>query len=282
MKKCVQRFLVAVLAAAVMTGCASAPPASQSPASRGKAIVRSVHGEVAYATNGLFRPLKINMALPPGTTIRSGQGSDSYLQVNGFTSTIKVTELSMLELTRMDVHGTGRDADTETLLTVKYGTILYSVRKLSANSRYEVHTPNGAASVRGTDFQVTVTALATGKVHVSYTCVTGQLLVSADVDGQNVTKVLATGQQWVPGEGDVKSLPPAVLIGIRASSPGVLPPPAVVLQQPFNGSGAPDPAVDVGQTPFKRAMAPPTTPVAPPPVAVPTPTIPDSRSPSHH
>ena len=49
----------------------------------------------------------------------------------------------MLELTRIDVHGTGRDADTETLLTVEYGTILYSVRKLSANSRYEVHTPNG-------------------------------------------------------------------------------------------------------------------------------------------
>jgi len=189
-------------------------------------------------------PLKVNMQLPVGTTIKSSPGSDAYLQVNGFTSTIKVSELSMLELTRMDVHDTGRDADTETLLTVKYGTILYSVRKLSANSRYEVHTPKGVAAVRGTDFLVTVTALATGKVLVTYSCVRGQLLVSADVDGEIVTKTLSTGQSWVPGEGDVKggqilSVPPIDLPPMDFPPPPAVVPP-VVLQQPFNGSGAPN------------------------------------------
>ena len=164
----------------------------------------------------------------------------------------------MVELTKMDVHGTGPAADTETVLTVKYGTILYSVRKLSANSRYEVHTPNGVAAVRGTDFQVTVTTLATGKVRVSYTCVTGQLLVSADVDGQIVTKVLATSQQWVPGEGDVVILPPGIGPGMLPSSPAVPPPPPVVpppvvLQQPFSAGAAPNPAVDLGQNPYQRS-----------------------------
>jgi hypothetical protein len=245
---------------------------------------------VAYATNGLFMPLKVNMQLPAGTTIKSSPDSDAYLQVNGLTSSIKVTENSEVELTKMDVHGTGPSADTETVLTVKYGTILYSVRKLSANSRYEVHTPNGLAAVRGTDFQVTVTALATGKVLASYTCVTGQLLVSADVDGQNVTKVLATGQSWVPGEGDVNGgqflfgspfdLPPKVF----PPPPAVVPP--VVLQQPFNGGAAPNPAVDVGQNPYKRV---PPAPIPPPPITGPVPTVPvpnpitpDSPSPSHH
>jgi hypothetical protein len=189
----------------------------------------------------------------------------------------------------MDVHGTGWDADTETMLTVKYGTILYSVRKLSANSRYEIHTPNGVAAVRGTDFQVTVTALATGKVLVSYTCVTGQLLVSADVDGQGVTKVLATGQQWVPGEGDVVILPPGVGPGLLPSTlavpppPPVIPPP-VVLQQPFSAGAAPNPAVDIG-LPFLRPYIPP---IGDQPVPNPiggtgsNPITPDSRSPRHH
>jgi FecR protein len=294
MKKRVQRFVVAVVAAAFVAGCTSAPqtPASLAspvppaptvfgaPASHGKAIVRSVHGDVTYAINGVFAPLKINMELAAGTTIKSGPGSDSYLQVNGFTSTVKVTEKSEVELTRMDVHGAGLGADTETVLTVKYGTILYSVRKLSANSRYEVHTPNGVAEVRGTDFQVTVTALPAGKVLVTYLCVTGQLLVSAEVEGQNVTKVLTTGQQWVPGAGDVTDVPLTTVEeigGPMSVQYKPLPPPPVVLQQPFNGSGAPNPAVDVGHDPFQH-VTPVTIPNAlpPPPVVFPV-----SPSPTH-
>jgi hypothetical protein len=238
---------------------------------------------VTYTTNGLFMPLKVNMQLPAGTTTKSGPASEAWLQVNGFTSTIKVTENSEVELTKMDAHGSGPAAETETVLTVKYGTTLGSVRKLSANSRYEIHTPNGVAAVRGTDFQVTVTALATGKIIVSYTCVTGQLLVSADVDGQNVTKVLATGQQWVPGEGEVTEVVPWVITGIwspMSVKAEPLPPPPVVLQQSFNGGAAPNTTVDVGQNPYKRVTPAPIPHPGPPPVSVPTPATPDSPSPS--
>lgn len=309
MKQSVQWFVAAVLAAAVVAGCASAPksPASPAPpaptafagpASQGKATVRSVVGNVTYATGGVFMPLKVNMQLPAGATIKAGPGASSYLQVNGFTSTIKVTEDSTVELTRMDVHGAGRDADTDTLLTVKSGTILFSVRKLSANSRYEVHTPNGVAAVRGTDFQVTVAPLPAGEVQVTYTCVTGQLLVSANVNGQDgVIKVLETGQYWVPGEGDVKDVK-VVPISLMKALGGVAPfhpeppppPPAVVLIQPFNGNGAPNLSVDVGQKPLKRvAPLPIPGPVPipgppPPPLDNPAKTtiIPNSPSPTRH
>ncbi len=210
MKKSVQSFVVAVLAAALVAACASAPQSPASPvqpatASHGKATVRSVVKDVTYATGGVFLPLKINMDLPAGSTIKAGPGASAYLQVNGFTSTIKVTEDSTVVLTRMDVHGAGLDADTETVLTVKSGTILGKVKKLSANSRYEVHTPNGVAAVRGTDFQVTVTSLPAGRVQVTYTCVTGQLLVSLNGIGQPVSKVLTSGQTWSLTAGDVRT-----------------------------------------------------------------------------
>jgi hypothetical protein len=294
MKKSVQCFVAAVLAAALVAGCASAPqspPSPGPPAStlQGKATVRSVIGAVTYATDRVFLPLKINMQLPAGTIIKADRGASAYLQVNGFTSTIKVTEVSEVELTRMDVHGAGPDADTDTLLTVKVGTILAHVRKLSANSRFEMHTPNGVAAVRGTDFQVTVEYFTIGKVQVTYTCVTGQLLVSANVNGRNVTRVLESAQSWVPGEGDVQGVPIAVMKAIGGPisfqpEPPPQPPPPVVLVQPFNGSGAPNPAVDAGQNPSKRVASLPIPGPPPPPLDNPARTaiIPNSPSPTRH
>jgi hypothetical protein len=255
-KRSVQWFVLAVLAAAFLPGCASAPPAPpapivhQGPAMQPKAIVRSVHGKVAYATDGMFMPLRVSMELRAGTTIKTRPDSATYLQVNGFTSTIKVAEDSTVELTKMDILGGG---DTETVLTVKSGTLLGSVRKLSARSSYEIHAPKGVAAIRGTDFQVFVQAGPAGQFFVMFTCVTGQLAVSSNVDGKDVTKVLTTGQCWAPGEGDVKGLPPSFYGGPNPGPTMVPPqPPPVDYIPPFNGGFAPNPAVDAGHNPYQR------------------------------
>ena len=248
-----------------MAGCASAPPVQSVPALGGKGIVRLVHGDATYATNGLFKPLRVNMELPAGTTIKTGKDSDIYIQVNGLTSTIKVAEDSLVELTRMNAYGKGLSADTETDLTVKRGTLLGSVRKLSANSRYVVHSPNGVANVRGTDFSVSVAALPSGKDQVTFFCVTGQLQVSAIIDGQVVVKNLTTGQKWVPGEGDVKEVPIDFgtddPLGFTVDPLPYQPTPPVLIQ-PFNGVGASNPGLDEGQNPARRGKP---GPVPPPP-----------------
>ena len=268
MKKFSQQFGLAILIAAVMAGCTSPPPTTARPtvaARNGKAIVRSQHGNITFSTNGTFKRLRVNMELTAGTIIKTDAGSEAYLQVNGFTSTIKITENSILELTKMEQRRTLAGWDSETVLTVKMGKILSSVRKLSANSSYVIHTPKGVASIRGTDFEIAADLLPDGTYRVTFTSITGQVSVTAMVDGQEKTQNLTTGQSWTPGEGDPKSAPPPPIVGdylpagVRLipviSTSGPLSPPTVI--QPFNGAGPPNTAVDMGRNPYIRVSQPP-------------------------
>jgi len=165
-----------------------------------KAISRSVLGTVQYSKGDQWLPLKVNQTLDPGATIRTSSNSDCYLQVNGFTSTVKLEEGTTLILQKMIALGGGGDADTETILDLKTGTIFGKVKKLSAGSSYEIHTPNGSAKIRGTDFQISAIPLPSGAFRVTFTSVTGTILCSAIVEGKSVTQILIDGQHWTPGE----------------------------------------------------------------------------------
>jgi len=160
-------------------------------------------------------PLEPNAPLPAGTIIKTGKDAEVYISVNGISSAIKVDADSVVELTTMAVHGEGRDAERETVVNVRLGTILGQVKKIAGNSSYEIRSPNGVAAIRGTDFQVSVTALSSGKTRTTFACITGQILVSSDVEGQLVTKLLEAGQAWDPGQGDVTKDSPAVLEEFR-------------------------------------------------------------------
>ena len=99
-----------------------------------KAIVRSVHGKVEYqAADGQWKPLRVNQDLNEGTLMKSDAGAEAYLQVNGLTSTIKLEEKTTITLKKMLAVGAGMGADTSTDLKLAEGTVLGSVRKLSAN-----------------------------------------------------------------------------------------------------------------------------------------------------
>jgi hypothetical protein len=281
-KKNAQWFGVAVLVAAGVVGCSSAPPddtpqvweipqdwatptstnqafappissTSTNAAIRaGKAIVRSKHGEIEIANDGVIRPMSVNMELLAGTIIKTTTDSEAYLQVNGFTSTVKLVPNTVAEINRMEQRGEFAGGDSYTVLTLRIGSILGSVRKISADSLYEIRTPNGVARIRGTDFQIAATPTKDGKFRVSYTSVTGQIVVSAMVNGVEVTKALTTNQEWVPGEGEIKNLPEPHYY----PTDRYLPPPVFILQ-PFNGNGPPNPAVDAGQNPYAHGAPPP-------------------------
>jgi hypothetical protein len=183
----------------------------------GKAVVRAVHGSVEYEFNGAWMPLKPNKELDPGVKIRTGPDSYADLFVNG-SSTVRIAEDTTMIIPEMFRVGPVRGADTETTLDLQNGTVLGNVKKLSANSRYEIKTPHGVAGVRGTDFEVTVKTEPNGGFVVTFTSVTGELIVSAIVGPPGTpptVKLLRTGESWTPGQGEVMPTPPEIIAAAR-------------------------------------------------------------------
>ena len=204
-----------------------------------KAIVRAMHGDVKYQADGVgpFLPLKVNMELNAKTVLKSAAGADAWLQVNGLTSTVKLTENTTVTLAKMEAMGAASDADTSTDLKLDGGTVLGQVRKLSANSDYRVMVPNGVAGVRGTDFQVTVTYQGNGNFTVVFTSVTGTIVCQVSLPvgqvGQS-TQTLNSGESWtVTGNSQGQTLTinqpqtvPADVIAAINRAFGSFPPPA--------------------------------------------------------
>ncbi|MGA2175013.1 MAG: FecR family protein [Verrucomicrobiota bacterium] len=170
------------------------------------AIVLAVHGKVEYFQENQWLNVKPNIQLAHGTTLRTGPDSYVDVFVNGI-SIIRVTEQTTMQLQKMTRTSAERGADTETILNLERGTILGNVRKLSANSRYEIATPHGVARIRGTDFQVSVSPQTNGAPVVTFTSAMGELVCSAVVDGKSVVKVLRSGESWTVGDKDIKPVP---------------------------------------------------------------------------
>jgi hypothetical protein len=126
-----------------------------------------------------------------------------------------VEENTTMVLTKMSLMG----EDTTTTLQLDGGTLLGSVRKVSANSDYQVLVPGGVAAIRGTDWQVTVTDNGNGNFTVTFTSVSGtvfcQVTLAPGTGGQSSAN-LTTGQSWtVSGTG---------LLITKVNPVGIVPP----------------------------------------------------------
>jgi hypothetical protein len=166
----------------------------------GKATVRTVHGKVQYMDKGNWLPVKPNMKFPSGTTIRTGPDGEADVSVNGTSSAIRLTNSTTLQIPSMSYVGTAREGDTTTMLNLLNGSVLGNVKKISANSRYEITTPHGVAGIRGTDFKVEAIPTSDGNFHVRFDSVTGVITVVAIINGVPVTHTLTTGTFWEIGE----------------------------------------------------------------------------------
>jgi len=176
----------------------------------GKATIRAMHGSVEYFDNGTWLPAKPNMKFGPGIAIRTGADGVADLAVNGMSSAVRLTNNTVLRIPTMSYVGSDQEGDRTTMLNLESGSIIGNVKKITANSRYEIMTPHGVAGIRGTDFAVEVIRYDNINFRVTFSSISGVITVSAVVNGTTETRTLNTGMSWTIGE-DVKRISPEYL-----------------------------------------------------------------------
>lgn len=197
---------------------------SSAQAGEGKAVVRSVRGTAQSSVQGgEWKPLNVNQVLGSGSAIKAGTSSsvDLFLAENG--PVVRVTQDTTLELDKLSLDRAGVDVVIETQLDLKAGTILGSVKKLAAASRYEVKTPYTVCAIKGTEYQIS----ADGVHHA----ITGTLLVVyTNPSTKNPTTLTVNaGQTFVPplNPSTPNAVPTVVATGTLPATQQPAPPPPV-------------------------------------------------------
>jgi hypothetical protein len=196
-------FLGLIVAAVYFAEMASCP--AQETTRDGLATVQSKKGTVEYKDGEQpWKKLKKNSKLNPGVVVRTGANSQADINVNGFASVVRLMPETTLQLQKMTVTGPLREGDRDTLIELKNGVIFGSVKKISADSSYEIHTRHGTAKIRSGAFEIEAKTNSAGSV--TFTSVAGQVICVAEVNRETVTTILASGEKWTPGDGDLREL----------------------------------------------------------------------------
>ena len=154
--------------------------------------MRAVHGSARYSTGGgAWLDLTPGAVLTSGAVVATAAGShvDLYLGING--PVVRVDQDTQVGIDKLTYTDTGADAVVETQLNLTKGTLIGSVRKLAAASRYEIKTPAGVAGIRGTDYVIThnlMLFIMKGLGHVAYILPDGNILAES----------VSTGEAFIP------------------------------------------------------------------------------------
>ncbi len=121
---------------------------------------------------------------------------------------IRVSGDTTVKIDTLTISDTGADTISDTELDLKDGRIFYSVKKLSAESKFFIKVPNGIAGVRGSQGFVSVVNGALGAcgalVHPLWISVVG-------AGGAATTITCEEGQGYDPQTGKSSPLPPEIL-----------------------------------------------------------------------
>src|SRR5438445_2876507 len=127
---------------------------SQAQNQSGLVLIKAVKGEVAYSTNQNWQPLKENMIVRSGTTIKTGPEStvDLILQYNG--TVLRLTPDSMLSFDKLSKASAGEEVITETSLKLLSGSMVGSQRKLASPSTFTINVEGGTITIKGTEYVI--------------------------------------------------------------------------------------------------------------------------------
>ena len=146
-----------------------------------------------YLDNGSWLPARVNMKLAPGAALRTGADGSADLSVNGLSSALRMTNNTVLRIPTMTYVGTDREGDRTTTLNLETGAIIGNVKKITANSRYEIMTPHGVAGIRGTDYGAATFSNPDGTGTSTFSSISGTIQAVGNVNGTMQVFTLHTG-----------------------------------------------------------------------------------------
>ncbi|HUA38294.1 MAG TPA: FecR family protein [Candidatus Sulfopaludibacter sp.] len=162
----------------------------------GKLSVRSVQGTASYSVDhSSWAVLKPGMVLAQGAELRTGPGSTADLEFEYSGTVLRLRPDSLLELTRLAEMVAEENVIIDTSLNLKAGSLIGSQRKLAKPSTFTITTPNGSATIRGTEYLVT----AAGAV----TCFRGEVAVNSLHQGSPMSAEVPAGFSFNPATGQV-------------------------------------------------------------------------------
>jgi hypothetical protein len=173
-------------------------------------LIKAVSGQTTYAINDEWQPLKENMVLKGGTTLKTGPEStiDLILQYNG--TVLRLTPDSVLSLDKLNKESAGEEVITETSLKLLSGSLVGSQRKLASPSTFTINVAGGTVTIRGTEYVVRAdgaVSTLSGEVHVIYNLPGNKGSVQVDVPA---------GSSFNPATGQVVTTTSAYLQNLIA------------------------------------------------------------------
>ena len=118
----------------------------------GTAVAKSVKGSASYIDDlGSTHVLREGTVLKQGYTVQTGADGAVDLTMDQNGRLVGLFENTVLALDNLTYQPSVLGNIFDTRLDMKKGRVFVSVSKLLAGARYEVKTPQGIASVRGTE-----------------------------------------------------------------------------------------------------------------------------------
>jgi hypothetical protein len=145
-------------------------------------------------------PVPESVSLAPDSEVRGMVGYKPSVEQN----VIRLSGDTTIKIDILTVSDTGVDTVSDTELDLQKGRIFYSVKKLSAESKYLVKIPNGIAGVRGSQGFISADGKCGALVHPLWLSIVG-------ADGKAVTVMVGEGQQYDPSSGASSPMSPEIL-----------------------------------------------------------------------
>lgn len=185
-------------------------PAAASPQTT-TVQLKTIIGKAEYSTpSGDWQPLRLDSKLVGGSVIRTLDSGKVDFYMRESKTTLRLIPNSRLAVESLKVWRTGEQNVTDTKLRLLAGGIVGAQEKLARPSRFQIETPQGMATIVGTEYVVR----ADGAV----TVLDGSVSVTYNLPGNqgSVKVTVAAGQSFDPATGMVVPTTPEYLDNIIA------------------------------------------------------------------